>query len=115
MDKCGQSKISVVKRSGLLVAARVLMTFLLTHAAFKSSGQERRFVHLDARQGLSHTHVKAIYRDVTGFLWIGTESASTALMAIRSRFFATMHPIQHHFSTTILPGYSRCRAAKWVL
>jgi signal transduction histidine kinase/ligand-binding sensor domain-containing protein/DNA-binding response OmpR family regulator len=74
MDKCGQSKISVVKRSGLLVAARVLMTFLLTHAAFKSSGQERRFVHLDARQGLSHTHVKAIYRDVTGFLWIGTES-----------------------------------------
>lgn len=74
MEKCGQSKNSVVKRSSLLVAARVLMMFLLIHTALKSSGQERRFVHIDARQGLSHAHVKAIYRDATGFLWIGTES-----------------------------------------
>lgn len=74
MDKCGQSKKSVVKRLSLLVAARVLMMFLLIHTALRSSGQERRFVHIDTRQGLSHTHVKAIYRDATGFLWIGTES-----------------------------------------
>ncbi|MGN7889840.1 two-component regulator propeller domain-containing protein [Dyadobacter sp. 22481] len=50
------------------------MMFLLIHTAFRSSGQERRFVHIDARQGLSHAHVRAIYRDETGFVWIGTES-----------------------------------------
>jgi len=48
--------------------------FLVIHTTFTSFGQQRRFVHIDARQGLSHAHVKAIYRDATGFLWIGTES-----------------------------------------
>jgi len=52
----------------------LVMMFLLMHTTFKSMGQKRSFVHIDARQGLSHAHIKAIYRDETGFLWIGTES-----------------------------------------
>ncbi|MCF0069650.1 ATP-binding protein [Dyadobacter sp. CY261] len=55
-------------------SVRLVMMLLLIHVTVKSFGQERRFVHIDARQGLSHAHVKAIYRDETGFLWIGTES-----------------------------------------
>ncbi|MBO9616542.1 MAG: response regulator [Dyadobacter sp.] len=43
-------------------------------ASFSVFGQQRRFVHIDARQGLSHAHIKVVYRDETGFLWIGTES-----------------------------------------
>ncbi|HEY8937895.1 MAG TPA: two-component regulator propeller domain-containing protein [Cyclobacteriaceae bacterium] len=53
---------------------RFVVIFLLAMMAIKTFGQEHRFMHIDSHQGLSHNFVKAIYRDKTGFVWIGTES-----------------------------------------
>lgn len=64
----------MVKRQRPWKISLLVMALLLIHASFQLFGQQRRFVHIDARQGLSHAHVKAIYRDKSGFLWIGTES-----------------------------------------
>lgn len=64
----------MVNRLSLPESVRSIMLILLMYAPFISMGQEHRFVHIDARNGLSHGHVTAIYRDQTGFLWIGTES-----------------------------------------
>ena len=47
---------------------------LVAQSLVKCFAQEYRFAHVDSRQGLSHNYVKAVYRDKTGFLWIGTES-----------------------------------------
>ncbi len=56
------------------MGVRVVMMLLLIHSTFESLGQERRFAHINTSHGLSHAHVTAVYRDETGFLWIGTES-----------------------------------------
>ena len=53
---------------------RFVIVFLLALVSIKTFGQEHRFVHIDSRQGLSHNFVRAIYKDKTGFVWIGTES-----------------------------------------
>lgn len=63
-----------MKKLSLLKVVRFTAAFLLMQAAFESFSQEHRFAHIDARHGLSHGHIKSIYRDQTGFLWIGTES-----------------------------------------
>ena len=47
--------------------------FLFT-APFCLFAQEYRFAHIDASDGLSHNHVTCIFKDRTGFLWIGTQS-----------------------------------------
>ncbi|WAC13501.1 hybrid sensor histidine kinase/response regulator transcription factor [Dyadobacter pollutisoli] len=64
----------MVKRLSLPMSVRSIILILLMYTPFVSLGQEHRFVHINARDGLSHGHVTAIYRDQTGFLWIGTES-----------------------------------------
>ncbi len=64
----------MLKQLSLSESVRLIMLILLVYIPFRSLGQEPRFVHIDARNGLSHGHVTAIYRDQTGFLWIGTES-----------------------------------------
>ena len=45
--------------------------YMLTIGCF---AQDYRFIHVDVQQGLSHNYVKCIYKDKTGFVWIGTES-----------------------------------------
>jgi signal transduction histidine kinase/ligand-binding sensor domain-containing protein/DNA-binding response OmpR family regulator len=64
----------MMKRLSLPESVRSIILILLMYTPFVSLGQEHRFVHINARDGLSHGHVTAIYRDHTGFLWIGTES-----------------------------------------
>ncbi|SKC63511.1 hybrid sensor histidine kinase/response regulator transcription factor [Ohtaekwangia koreensis] len=51
-----------------------LVMFLSVFSSDKIFAQRHRFVHIDSRQGLSNNFVKSIYRDKTGFIWIGTES-----------------------------------------
>lgn len=52
---------------------RVLLICLLIQPAFKTLAQEYRFAHIDELQGLSNNYIKAVFRDSTGFLWIGTQ------------------------------------------
>lgn len=47
--------------------------FLLA-APYYLFAQEYRFAHIDASDGLSHNHISCIFKDKTGFLWIGTQS-----------------------------------------
>jgi signal transduction histidine kinase/ligand-binding sensor domain-containing protein/DNA-binding response OmpR family regulator len=64
----------IVKKKHKFFEVRwLVITFLFAMPA-AAWGQEQRFAHVDSRQGLSHNYVKAIYKDKTGFLWIGTES-----------------------------------------
>jgi signal transduction histidine kinase/ligand-binding sensor domain-containing protein/DNA-binding response OmpR family regulator len=63
-----------VRDRGFFLAACLASIFLVTQPAIKSFGQEHRFVRIDDRKGLSHNYVKTVYKDKTGFLWIGTES-----------------------------------------
>jgi signal transduction histidine kinase/ligand-binding sensor domain-containing protein/DNA-binding response OmpR family regulator len=47
---------------------------LLSVLPFGGTFGQERFMHLDSRQGLSHNYVRAVCKDKTGFVWIGTES-----------------------------------------
>ena len=55
-------------------AACLASIFLVIQPAVSSFAQERRFVHIDDRKGLSYNYVKTVFKDKAGFLWIGTES-----------------------------------------
>lgn len=66
--------MQVVKRLCLLKNNALTIALLFIYTSFPVLGQQRRFVHIDTRLGLSHSHTKAIYRDDAGFLWVGTES-----------------------------------------
>jgi signal transduction histidine kinase/ligand-binding sensor domain-containing protein/DNA-binding response OmpR family regulator len=63
-----------VREKNFFALRWLIAIFLLVATAIQSIGQQHRFLHVDIRQGLSHNYVKAIYRDKTGFVWIGTES-----------------------------------------
>lgn len=63
-----------MNKSNFFRLSWLLALFLSVPASGEILGQIHRFIHIDSRQGLSHNFVKSIYRDKTGFIWIGTES-----------------------------------------
>jgi len=65
----------------------MLVLMMTIHTSGQLFAQERRFAHLDARQGLSHAHVNAFYRDKTGFIWVGTESGLNRFDGYNVRVF----------------------------
>jgi signal transduction histidine kinase/ligand-binding sensor domain-containing protein/DNA-binding response OmpR family regulator len=62
----------VVKGVSLPVVRLLLVCFLI-QPTFKTLAQEYRFAHIDELEGLSNNYIKAVLRDSTGFLWIGTQ------------------------------------------
>jgi signal transduction histidine kinase/ligand-binding sensor domain-containing protein/DNA-binding response OmpR family regulator len=52
----------------------LLGCLLLLTAPVCLFAQEYRFAHVDGSDGLSHNSVTCIFKDKTGFLWIGTQS-----------------------------------------
>jgi signal transduction histidine kinase/ligand-binding sensor domain-containing protein/DNA-binding response OmpR family regulator len=52
---------------------RLAMACLLIHGTMTAFAQEYRFAHIGALQGLSNDYVKTVFRDSSGFLWIGTQ------------------------------------------
>jgi signal transduction histidine kinase/ligand-binding sensor domain-containing protein/CheY-like chemotaxis protein/AraC-like DNA-binding protein len=62
----------VVKGFSLPVV-RLAIVFLLAQPTVKTFAQDYRFAHIGAPEGLSNDYVKTVFRDSSGFLWIGTQ------------------------------------------
>lgn len=58
------------------MSVTVLSVLLLSLIAWPVRGQtnEYRFSHINVNHGLSHNQIKSIFKDKTGFLWVGTIS-----------------------------------------
>lgn len=62
-----------MKENSFFRSGWFLVVLLSGLSGSKAIGQER-FMHIDSHQGLSHNFVRSVYKDATGFVWIGTES-----------------------------------------
>jgi signal transduction histidine kinase/ligand-binding sensor domain-containing protein/DNA-binding response OmpR family regulator len=52
----------------------ILAIFLMTSHTLSAQKEQYKFRHLTINDGLSHNQVNTIFKDKTGFVWIGTNS-----------------------------------------
>src|SRR5690554_8069882 len=56
----------------MLKRAAILL-FLVLHLSALAQGYARQFVQITTAHGLSQSHVRTIYQETRGYMWLGTE------------------------------------------